>query len=56
MAVVDDMDAMALVAPAGPGMGCDQAATQKRLDAVIVEVDAFHRRRTCGSTTLPNQL
>jgi len=47
--VVDDMDAMAIVAPAGPGMGHDEGAARKRLDAVIVEVDAFRRRRTCGS-------
>jgi len=54
--VVDDMDAMPIVTPAGPGMGYDEGATQKRLDAIIVEVNAFRRRRTFGSTTLADLL
>jgi len=45
--VVDDMDAMPIVTPAGAGMADDQGAAEKRLDAVIVEVDA---------QTLPDQL
>jgi hypothetical protein len=56
MVVVDDMDAMPIAAPAGTGMADDEGATQKRLDAIIVEMDAFRRRRTCGSTTLTDQL
>jgi hypothetical protein len=58
--VVDDMDALppakSGVTPAGAGMADDQGAAEKRLDAVIVEVNAFRRRRTFGSTTLPDQL
>jgi len=42
--VVDDMDALppavSGVAPTGAGMGHDEGAAQKRLDAIIVEVDA----------------
>jgi len=53
---MDDMDAVAIAAPAGTGMGCDEGAAEKRLDAIIVEVDAFRRRRTFSSTTLPDQL
>ena len=45
--VVDDMDALPIVAPTSPGMGHDEGATQKRLDAIIVEVNA---------QTLPDQL
>ena len=45
--VVDDMDALPFIAPAGPGMGHDEGATQKRLDAVIVGVP---RRPPCAST------
>jgi len=44
MVVVDDADAMAPavsgVTPAGPGMCHDEGAAQKRLDAIIVEVNA----------------
>ncbi|TQE95020.1 MAG: hypothetical protein FKY71_17400 [Spiribacter salinus] len=35
--VIDDMDAVATCAPAGPGMGHDEGAAEKRLDAIIVE-------------------
>jgi len=45
--VVDDMDALPIVAPTSPGMGYDEGAAQKRLDAIIVEVNA---------QTLPDQL
>ena len=42
--VVDDMDALppavSGVTPAGAGMGHDEGAAQKRLDAIIIEVDA----------------
>jgi hypothetical protein len=54
--VVDDMGALPIVAPTSPGMGHDEGTTQKRLDAIIVEVNAFRQRRTFGSTTLPDQL
>ena len=42
--VVDDMDALppavSGVTPAGPGMADDEGAAEKRLDAIIIEVDA----------------
>jgi hypothetical protein len=37
-------------------MADDEGAAEKRLDAIIVEVNAFRRRRTFGSTTLADQL
>jgi len=33
------MDAMPIAAPAGPGMVDDEGATEKRLDAIIVQMD-----------------
>ena len=37
--VVDDMNAMPVAAPAGPGMADDEGAAEKRLDAIIIEVN-----------------
>ncbi len=57
--VVDDMDAMPVAASAGPGMSHDEGATQKRLDAIIVEVNpqtlADQLRRRAVEDTLDQE-
>jgi hypothetical protein len=39
MVVVADMDPVSVAASAGPGMGYDEGAAKKRLNAIILEVD-----------------